>query len=59
MGFLEHSQENEGDNKPGSQKDPNCVVELLRVVGEGVGETEARVNKGSVGQPEVTVSGES
>jgi len=55
--FL-HLQEDESNNKPGSQKDSDCAVELPGVVGEGSGETETRVNEGSVGKPEVTVGDE-
>jgi hypothetical protein len=59
MGLLRHSQEQEGDDKPGSQKDSNSAGEFLAVTGVGGGNTEARVKEGREGHPETAVASES
>lgn len=59
MGLFWYSQEDEGEDDPGSQKDPDSVVELPRVLSVGSGNAETRVKEGRVGQPETTVDAES
>ena len=54
-----HSQEDEGNNKPGSQKDSDGVGELTRVGAVGSRNTVVGVKEGRVGQPETAVRGES
>ena len=57
-GVVRYSQEDEGDDEPGSQEDSDGVGELARVTGVGSSNTKAGVKEGSVGQPETTVAGE-
>ena len=59
MGFLQYSQEDGGEDEPGSQKDSERVGELVRVIGVGGGNTEAGVKNCSIGQPETPVTTES
>jgi len=52
-------EEEEGDDKPGSQEDPDSVSELARDFLVGGSNTETRVKEGGIGQPETAVAGES
>jgi len=52
-------QEDEGDDEPRSQEDCDGIVELIRGLGVGSGDTVVWVEEGRVGQPETTVGGES
>jgi len=41
MEFLWHSQEDNGEDDPGSQKDSDGAVETARMIGVGIKNTEA------------------
>ena len=53
--FLRHSQVDEGEDKPGGQKDSGGVAELSRMINIGRLNTKGRMKEGSVGHPETTV----
>jgi len=57
MEFFWHSQEDECKNDPGSQKYSDGAVELPRMIFVGIGNTEAGVKEGGVGEPETTIEG--
>lgn len=57
-GLLQHLQEDDGKDEPGSHKDSNGVVELTGVWSIGFLEAEAGDIKGRVGHPEATIRGE-
>jgi len=52
-------EEEEGDDKPGTQEDPDSARKLARDFLIGGRNTETGVKEGGVGQPETTVAGES
>ena len=58
MQFLRHSQEDEGEDDPSSQKYSDSAVELLGMSGVGIGNTKARVKEGGISEPETTIKGE-
>lgn len=54
-----YSQEEEGDNEPGSQEDSDGASELVGVTSVSSANTVAGVKEGRVGQPKAAVTGES
>ena len=57
---MSHSQEEEGYDEPGSQKDTNSAVEFTsRALGISIANTEPRDEKGSERQPETSIRGKS
>jgi len=52
---VRHSQEDEGEDDPGSQKDSDGAVKLPRMIGVGIGNTETGVKECGVGKPEATI----
>jgi hypothetical protein len=59
-GYLEHLQEEEGYDEPGSQKDANSAMEFTRgALGIRIPDTETRDEEGGKRQPETSIRGKS
>lgn len=57
--LKQHSQEDEGNDKPGSQENSDRAGELSRGIGVGSRNTEVGMKEGRVSQPETAVRSES